>query len=178
MTIGGQEVHALRHGMVGQPGWEIFGPGRKPKPCAAPSSKPDGAWDSAGRRADLSNELPRVRVDLFTASRGIHRRQLTYRQWLTSKSYEAMASLGGSFYSEDIRDYYLTPFDLGYGPFVKFDHEFVGREALERMAVAAPRQKVTLVWNGDDVARVPVALQRRRHHEHRFAACELRDAAA
>ena len=34
------------------------------------------ATDSAGRRADLSNELPRVRVDSFTASRGIHRRQL------------------------------------------------------------------------------------------------------
>ena len=65
-----------------------------------------------------------------------------------------MASLGGSFYSEDIKDYYLTPYDLGYGPFVKFDHEFVGRAALEKMAANPPRQKVTLVWNGDDVARV------------------------
>jgi glycine cleavage system aminomethyltransferase T len=75
-----------------------------------------------------------------------------YRQWLGPTSYEAMASLGGSFYSDDIRDYYLTPYDLGYGPFVKFDHDFVGREALERMA--QKRKKVTLVWNGDDVARV------------------------
>ncbi len=49
-----------------------------------------------------------------------------YRQWLSPKSYEAMASLGGSFYSDDITDYYLTPYDLGYGPFVKFDHDFVG----------------------------------------------------
>ena len=90
-----------------------------------------------------------------------------------------MASLGGSFYSEDIKDYYLTPYDLGYGPFVKFDHEFVGRGALEKMAANPPRQKVTLVWNGDDVARVvPVAFQRRRHHEvHRPAARQLRDAA-
>ena len=37
-----------------------------------------------------------------------------------------MASLGGSFYSNNIEDYYLTPYDLGYGPFVKFDHEFYG----------------------------------------------------
>jgi vanillate/3-O-methylgallate O-demethylase len=65
-----------------------------------------------------------------------------------------MASLGGSFYSDDIRDYYLTPYDLGYGPFVKFDHEFVGRAALEKMSANPPRQKVTLVWNGDDIARV------------------------
>ena len=65
-----------------------------------------------------------------------------------------MASLGGSFYSENIEDYYLTPYDLGYGPFVKFDHEFLGRGALETTAASPPRRKVTLVWNGDDVARV------------------------
>ena len=62
-----------------------------------------------------------------------------------------MASLGGSFYSNDISDYYLTPQDLGYGPFVKFDHDFIGRAALEKMP--QPRKKVTLVWNGDDVER-------------------------
>ena len=62
-----------------------------------------------------------------------------------------MASLGGSFYSDDIADYYLTPYDLGYGPFVKFDHDFVGRAALEKMADHQRRKKVTLVWNGDDV---------------------------
>src|SRR5262244_2584179 len=65
-----------------------------------------------------------------------------------------MASLGGSFYSEDIRDYYLTPYDLGYGPFVKFDHDFVGRAALEQIAQSPKRTKVTLVWNGDDITRV------------------------
>jgi vanillate/3-O-methylgallate O-demethylase len=64
-----------------------------------------------------------------------------------------MASLGGSFYSDNIEDYYLTPFDLGYGQFVKFDHDFVGRAGVETMAAHPKRTKVTLVWNGDDVAR-------------------------
>jgi vanillate/3-O-methylgallate O-demethylase len=36
---------------------------------------------------------------------------------------------------------------------VKFDHEFIGRAALEAMP-APRRKKVTLVWNGDDVTRV------------------------
>jgi vanillate/3-O-methylgallate O-demethylase len=76
-----------------------------------------------------------------------------YRQWLPGTSYEAMASLGGSFYSDSIADYYLTPYDLGYGPFVKFDHDFVGRAALEKMANNPGRKKVTLVWNGDDLGR-------------------------
>jgi hypothetical protein len=57
-----------------------------------------------------------------------------YRRWLPATGYEGTASLGGSFYSDDITDYYLTPYDLGYGPFVKFDHDFVGREALESRA--------------------------------------------
>src|SRR5581483_12172567 len=61
--------------------------------------------------------------------------------------------LGGSFYSDNITDYYLTPYDLGYGPFVKFDHDFVGRQALEKMANNQTKKKVTLVWNGDDVER-------------------------
>ena len=64
-----------------------------------------------------------------------------YRQWLPANTYEAIASLGGSFYSNDIRDYYLTPWDLGYGPSVKFDHDFIGREALEKIAAQAAAQE-------------------------------------
>jgi vanillate/3-O-methylgallate O-demethylase len=76
-----------------------------------------------------------------------------YREWLKGTSYETMASLGGSFVSKKIQDYYLTPYDLGYGPFVKFDHEFVGRKALEKLAKKPQRVKVTLAWNGDDVRK-------------------------
>jgi vanillate/3-O-methylgallate O-demethylase len=36
---------------------------------------------------------------------------------------------------------------------VKFDHDFIGREALEKMANQPHRKKVTLAWNGDDVAK-------------------------
>jgi len=76
-----------------------------------------------------------------------------YREWLPADGYEGMASLGGSFYSDDIRDYYVTPYDLGYGPFVKFDHDFIGCEALQKIAENPKRKKVTLAWNGEDVTR-------------------------
>jgi len=156
MTIAGTEVRALRHGMVGQPGWELFGPWAQAEPVRA-------ALIEAGREYGMrqvgartyptscleSGWIPSPLPAIYTGEK-----LKPYRQWLTSKSYEAMASLGGSFISEDIKDYYLTPYDLGYGPFVKFDHDFIGREALEKIAGNPPRQKVTLVWNGDDVARV------------------------
>ena len=32
--------------------------------------------------------------------------------------------------STDIEDYYTNPWELGYGGFVKFDHDFIGRDAL------------------------------------------------
>jgi vanillate/3-O-methylgallate O-demethylase len=75
-----------------------------------------------------------------------------YREWLPAEGYEGTGSLGGSYYSDDIADYYLTPHDLGYGGFVKFDHDFVGKEALEQIVEDPKRRKVTLAWNGEDVA--------------------------
>jgi len=76
-----------------------------------------------------------------------------FRQWLPANGYEGTGSLGGSFYSNNIEDYYLTPHDLGYWPFVKFDHDFIGRPALEKIANTPKRKKVTLAWNGEDVTR-------------------------
>ena len=77
-----------------------------------------------------------------------------YRSWLPATGYEATASLGGSFYSSRIEDYYATPWDLGYGSFVKFDHEFIGRAALESLAAKPHRKKVTLALDNQDVTRV------------------------
>jgi vanillate/3-O-methylgallate O-demethylase len=76
-----------------------------------------------------------------------------YREWLPANSYEAIGSLGGSLSSSRIEDYYLTPYELGYGPFVKFDHDFIGGAALEKMDPQAARKKVTLALNSEDVTR-------------------------
>ena len=77
-----------------------------------------------------------------------------YRQWLPATGYEATGSLGGSFDSSSIADYYVTPYALGYGPFVKFDHEFIGREALEKLSGRPQRKKVTFAWDSQDVVKV------------------------
>ena len=84
-----------------------------------------------------------------------------YRQWLPAAGYEGTASVGGSFVSNNIEDYYVTPYEMGYGTFVKFDHDFIGREALEEMQGKPHRRKVTFEWNGEDVATI-MALDVRR----------------
>ena len=74
-----------------------------------------------------------------------------YRHFLSSLSYEASIPLGGSYLSENIESYYLSPFELGCGKWINLNREFIGRKALERAAERITRAKVTLVFNIDDV---------------------------
>ena len=77
-----------------------------------------------------------------------------FREWLPATSWAGQAQLSGSFVARSIEDYYLTPYDMGLGRLVKFDHDFIGREALEGLAYAPQRRKVTLVWDKADVAAI------------------------
>src|SRR6185436_2664587 len=77
-----------------------------------------------------------------------------YRQWLPTSSYEANAGLGGSFVSKNVEDYYTSPWDLGYNTFTKYDHDFIGKEALQAMEGKNHRKKVTFAWNNEDVTDV------------------------
>jgi glycine cleavage system aminomethyltransferase T len=154
-TIAGHKVQALRHGMVGQPGWELYGPwaeGEEVKAAIIEAGKEFGLRQ-AGARTYSSNTLESGWIPSPMPAIYSGEKLKPYRQWLPANSYEGTVSLGGSFYSDNITDYYLTPYDLGYGPSVKFDHDFVGKEALEKISANPKRKKVTLAWNDDDVTR-------------------------
>jgi len=154
LTIAGHKVRALHHGMSGVPGLELFGPtaeGEDVRAAIVEAGKEFGLVQ-VGSRVYATNTLesgwiPCPLPAIFTGDD-----LKDYREWLPAQGYEGTGSLGGSYYSDDISDYYLTPWDLGYGGFVKFDHDFTGREALEQIG-PPKRQKVTLAWHGDDVAR-------------------------
>ncbi len=151
--IASKTVRVLRHGMVGQPGFELFGPwdeGEAVKAAIVEAGQEFGLR-LVGARAYSSNTLESGWIPSPLPAVYTGEKMKAYREWLPANSYEAIGSLGGSFYSENIEDYYLTPYDLGYGSMVKFDHEFVGREALERIAKNPKRTKVTLALDSQDV---------------------------
>lgn len=52
----------------------------------------------------------------------------------------------------DVSKRYFTPFELGWGHMVAFNHDFTGRHALQ--ATPATRRPVTLIWNPEDVVAV------------------------
>jgi glycine cleavage system aminomethyltransferase T len=156
ITIAGCKARTLCHGMGGAQGLEFWGPypegqkvlerlkevgekhgmllgGSRAYSCAAMES----GWIPSPLPAIYSGEAMR-----------------SYREWLPATSFEATCSAGGSFEPENVEDYYLTPWDLDYGRIVKFDHDFIGREALEKMAEQEHRTKITLVWDKEDVLKI------------------------
>lgn len=163
INIKGRKVRCLRHGMAGAPGLEIWGPYAEREEIreAILEVGRNHGMAQVGSRAYASNTLESGWIPSPLPAVYTGKAMQKYREWLPADGYEATASIGGSFVSSDIEDYYVTPFELGYGSFVKFDHDFVGREAMERMTSQPqrpPRKKVTFAWDGDDVARIFAAM--------------------
>lgn len=158
VDIAGKDVIALRHGMAGQPGYELFGPWADYQAVHAAlveAGKNDGLT-LVGGRAYSSNTLesgwlPSPLPAFFT---GDSQMMKDFRAWAGADSYAGTCSIGGSYVPDSIEGYYLTPWDIGYGHIVKFDHDFVGREALEKMAGETHKQKVTLALDNEDMLRV------------------------
>ena len=156
ITIDGLKVRALRHGMAGEPGLEVFGPYEDYDRVrdAIVAAGAEFGLRQVGSRAYATNTLESGWIPSPLPAVYTQPEMAAYRAWLPAESYEATGSIGGSFVSENIEDYYLTPYDLGYGPFMKFDHDFIGRAALEAMQGRAHRRKVTFEWNAEDVMKV------------------------
>ncbi|HWL59458.1 MAG TPA: aminomethyl transferase family protein [Microbacteriaceae bacterium] len=151
-TIAGKAVKGLRHGMAGQPGFEFYGPYAEGETVRAAILEAGAEFDirRVGAKAYSSSPLESGWVP--TPFPAIFDEDLAaYREWLPAAR---AGSVGGSLYSSDVRDFYMTPYDIGLGRSVRFDHEFHGRAALEVHAANQRRRKVTLVWNAEDVAGV------------------------
>jgi vanillate/3-O-methylgallate O-demethylase len=160
MNVGGQRVRTLRHGMAGAPGLELWGPyeGYDEIRGTILEAGREFGMEPCGARAYASNTLesgwiPSPLPAIYTGDqlRG-------YREWLGADSYEATNALAGSFVSEDIEDYYVNPWELGYGPFVKLDHDFIGRDAMSEIDADSQRRKVTLAWDAEDMAKIFASL--------------------
>jgi vanillate/3-O-methylgallate O-demethylase len=155
-TIAGRKVRALRHGMAGEPGFELYGPWEDQHIVRA-------AILEAGREFGLR----KVGADAYSVT-GIESGWMPmplpaiyhgeamrpYREWLTTNHLETIGSLGGSFVSDDIRDYYVDPLELGYSNIIDWNRDFLGRDALDRKRAGQHRVKRSLRWNQDDVAAI------------------------
>ena len=160
INVGSKRVQALRHGMAGAPGLEIWGPYADKHYIR--STIMDAARDlgvnlaQVGSRAYSTNTLesgwiPSPLPGIYTGD-GM---MAEYRNWLGADSYEAVGSIGGSYVSDNIEDYYVNPFELGYGFYIGWKkEEFIGKQALQSLKESPTRKRVTFEWNRDDVLKV------------------------
>ena len=160
VRIAGCEVMALRHGMAGHKGVELSGryeDGPIVREAILKAGAPYGIkaggavtyFSATAESAWMASPFPAI----FTSEK-----LRDYRRWLPANSWEAGAQLGGSFVSSRLEDYYVTPWDLGVEKRIAFDHDFIGRAALEEMAKNPRRCRRTLVWNAEDIGRIFTSL--------------------
>lgn len=172
ISITGREVIIVRQGMAGEVGFELQGP----------EEYGDEIWDAvveAGQEYDLQQLGRRTHMinhlEMSFSTRGHHylpaifgEDMEAYRQWLDADdAAEADFTITGSFEGDDVSDYYRSPIELGWGRSIKFDHDFIGSEALKEELDDPKRTTVTLVWDDRDVIDVYASLFRDGAH-HKF----------
>lgn len=161
INIGSKKVQALRHGMSGAPGLEVWGPYDDKHYILSTilQAAEDAGVDlvQCGSRAYSTNTLesgwiPSPLPGIYTGDGML----ADYRDWLGSDMYEAAGAIGGSFVSDNIEDYYVNPFELGYDFYIGWKKDdFIGKDALLKMKESkSNRKKVTFEWNRDDVLKV------------------------
>lgn len=152
VAIAGTQMRALRHGMAGERGFELQGPYEDAEVVkeAILEAGRDHGIRRLGTRAYEPLSVPLGWVTTYVLPIYDGDEMDGFREWLDADSYEGSYSIGGSYASDDITDYYMSPVDLGYDHVISFDHDFIGRAALEAEVEDPARTRVTLVWNADD----------------------------
>ncbi|WP_416956900.1 aminomethyl transferase family protein [Streptomyces sp. Agncl-13] len=155
-NVGPHQVTALNHRMSGFPGYEFTGPYADIDPVRDLIVEAGAEYGlrQVGARAyaSVATESGWIANTLPATYSGEDMK--AFREWHSARSFEGNLALGGSYVADRIEDYYTTPWDLGYGHILKFDHDFVGREGLEAIKDQPHRRKAWVLWDRDDVAKI------------------------
>src|SRR5262249_46836746 len=128
IRIAGHDVVALRQGMSGEVGFELQTPrehGQEVYDAILEAGREFGIRRMGGRVAlinPLEAAYPTTNHDYLPAV--FDNDMADYREVLARGMphlYSLMHRIGGSFESDDIRDWYRSPVELGWGRNVKFD---------------------------------------------------------
>ena len=158
--IAGIDVRIFRLGMAGTLAYEVHGmfqDGVAVYQAILDAGKPHGIRQ-LGNRAYMMNHTEAGFPQAFY--------HFTYPWWEDEGLVEYMirvnsmpgmlqknVALHGSA-GTDMKLRYRNPVELGWGSLIRFDHDFLGRAALEKLVANPPRTMVTLEWNKEDILDV------------------------
>lgn len=158
--IEGVKVDLLRQGMAGEIGFEIQGPKEYGKMIydAVYQAGKEFKIRRIGARTAMVNHMeacfPTVVHDYLPALTGDAEADYWKSYQEQFGGFSRFLKVSGSFEADRISGWFRSPYELGWGNRIKFNHEFYGREALEREAAAPKRKIMSLVWNLEDVMDV------------------------
>lgn len=164
-TIDGRPVELLRQGMAGEIGFEIHGLAEDALTVYENvlATGREFGIRRLGVRAFGVNHVeacfPTGGLDYVPALFGESQDFLKDYVMPTMAGYAMLLQhIQGSLTGRPPSDFYRSPIELGWGRSVKFDHDFIGRDALEAELADPVRQMVTLEWDSEDVIELFVAL--------------------
>lgn len=162
MTISGKDVTVHRLGMSGALAYEIHG--NQADAEIITDTVCTSLEKYGGRRQGFRNYICVNHTAGGYPNQNVHFLYPSYcsgeglREWVLKDHVAQMgltpwtALLGSA--SDKLENSFMTPYDVGWGKLVNFDHEFPGKEALMRLKDENEYTMVTLEWNADDVGDV------------------------
>ena len=152
--------------MAGEIGFELQGPikFREQVTAAVMDAGKEFGIRKLGGRAVFINHLeacfPTIITDYCPAMFDDDMEEYRAEFQAAMPGFATTFNIAGSFEGNQISDWYRSPVELGWGKNVKFDHDLIGRKALESEVANPKRLMRTLVWNANDVVDVYASLFR------------------
>lgn len=163
-SINGTAVEIMRVGMAGSLAYELHGPaadGPAVFDAVFEAGRPFGI-ERLGWQTFPVNHVEGGFPQLFWTFSSALYDHAGYREFTRAHPHYWFGEplFCGSVDPTDRRARYRTPFEVGWQRSIQFDHDFLGRAALEREAAAPRRTVVTLEWCAEDVTDIYASLFR------------------
>ena len=165
--VEGTPVQVIRLGMTGNLAYEVHGPiadYAKIYSKIWESGQKFGAVQEGAHTYNLFNHteagFPNINLHYplpwFESGEGL-------RDWCLAHPATASLNINRVLHGsvgDDLEGRFVNPYETGLGFLVKFNHDFMGREALEKIAANQSRNVCTLEWDPEDLGKVFAAMMK------------------
>lgn len=152
-TIAGKAVEVGRIGMSGNLAYEVRGPLADGPAVydAIYQANRDIGIERLGWRTYLVNHVEGGFPQMAWTFGSTMFHDPRYIQMVGPDHWSVKWHVSGSYDHSLVRPRLRAPYEVNWDRSVRFDHDFIGREAVEAEAANPPRRTVTLRWNVEDV---------------------------